>query len=51
MASKQRRHRSARREEAASRRVANYLRRSTGEDHQPFSLEAQETKLRAFVAS
>lgn len=34
-----------------SRRIAIYLRRSTDEDHQPFSLEAQETKLRAFVAS
>ncbi|MFD0747460.1 recombinase family protein [Phytohabitans flavus] len=33
------------------RRVAIYVRRSTDEDHQPFSLEAQETKLRAFVAS
>ena len=28
------------------RRIAIYLRRSTDEDHQPFSLEAQETKLR-----
>jgi site-specific DNA recombinase len=37
--------------EDTSRRVAIYLRRSTDEDHQPFSLEAQETKLRAFVAS
>src|SRR5262249_16682900 len=27
------------------------IRRSTDEDHQPFSLEAQEIKLRAFVAS
>jgi site-specific DNA recombinase len=51
MTAKQRRHRPTRREEAASRRVAIYLRRSTDEDHQPFSLEAQETKLRAFVAS
>ncbi len=33
------------------RRIAIYLRRSTDEDHQPFSLEAQETKLRAFVES
>jgi site-specific DNA recombinase len=33
------------------RRIALYIRRSTDEDHQPFSLEAQETKLRAFVAS
>jgi site-specific DNA recombinase len=37
--------------EATTRRVAIYLRRSTDEDHQPFSLEAQETKLRAFVES
>ena len=37
--------------EDATRRVAIYIRRSTDEDHQPFSLEAQETKLRAFVAS
>jgi site-specific DNA recombinase len=32
-------------------RVAVYLRRSTDEAHQPFSLEAQETKLRAYIAS
>src|SRR5205809_3229772 len=32
-------------------RIAIYIRRSTDEDHQPFSLEAQQTKLRAFVAS
>ncbi|WP_425426715.1 recombinase family protein [Asanoa hainanensis] len=38
-------------EEAPSRRVAIYLRRSTDEDNQPYSLEAQETRLRAFVAS
>ena len=37
--------------EDATRRVAIYIRRSTDEDHQPFSLEAQEAKLRAFVAS
>jgi site-specific DNA recombinase len=37
--------------EDTSRRVAIYLRRSTDGDHQPFSPEAQETKLRAFVAS
>jgi DNA invertase Pin-like site-specific DNA recombinase len=37
--------------EDATRRVAIYIRRSTDEDHQPFSLDAQETKLRAFVAS
>ena len=32
-------------------RVACYLRISTDEDHQPFSLGAQETRLGAFVAS
>ncbi|GAB3522613.1 recombinase family protein [Phytohabitans suffuscus] len=32
-------------------RIAIYIRRSTDEDHQPFSLEAQRTKLEAFVAS
>jgi hypothetical protein len=32
-------------------RVAVYLRISTDEKNQPFSLEAQEAKLRAFVAS
>jgi site-specific DNA recombinase len=32
-------------------RVAIYLRRSTDETHQPFSLDAQETKLRAYIAS
>lgn len=32
-------------------RVACYLRISTDEDHQPFSLGAQETRLRSFVAS
>jgi site-specific DNA recombinase len=32
-------------------RVAIYLRRSTDEAHQPFSLDAQETKLRAYIAS
>jgi site-specific DNA recombinase len=32
-------------------RVAIYIRRSTDDEHQPFSLEAQETKLRAFVVS
>jgi site-specific DNA recombinase len=37
--------------EATSRRVAIYIRRSTDEEHQPYSLEAQETKLRAFVES
>ena len=38
-------------EEAFTRRIAIYLRRSTDEDNQPYSLEAQETKLRAFVES
>src|SRR3954452_17019196 len=38
-------------EESATRRVAIYIRRSTDEDNQPYSLEAQETKLRAFVES
>jgi site-specific DNA recombinase len=37
--------------EDSARRVTIYIRRSADEDHQPFSLEAQETKLRAFVAS
>jgi site-specific DNA recombinase len=37
--------------ESANRRVAIYIRRSTDEEHQPYSLEAQETKLRAFVES
>ena len=32
-------------------RVAIYIRRSTDEDHQPFSLEAQQTKLHAYVIS
>lgn len=51
MTSKHRRRPAVRRDEITSRRVAIYIRRSTDEDHQPFSLEAQETKLRAFVAS
>jgi site-specific DNA recombinase len=51
MTSKHRRRLAVRREETISRRIAIYIRRSTDEDHQPFSLEAQETKLRAFVAS
>ncbi len=38
-------------EEAFTRRIAIYIRRSTDEDNQPYSLEAQETKLRAFVES
>ena len=32
-------------------RVAIYIRRSTDEMHQPYSLEAQETKLRAYISS
>jgi site-specific DNA recombinase len=32
-------------------RVAVYLRRSTDEDHQPYSIEAQETRLAAYIAS
>ncbi len=32
-------------------RVAIYIRRSTDEEHQPFSLEAQEAKLRAYINS
>ena len=32
-------------------RVAIYVRISTDEDHQPFSLEAQETRLRSYIAS
>jgi site-specific DNA recombinase len=32
-------------------RVAVYTRRSTDEEHQPFSIEAQDTKLTAYVAS
>jgi site-specific DNA recombinase len=51
MTSKHRRRLAVRQEEVTNRRVAIYIRRSTDEDHQPFSLEAQETKLRAFVAS
>jgi DNA invertase Pin-like site-specific DNA recombinase len=51
MTSKHRRRLTVRGDEITSRRVAIYIRRSTDEDHQPFSLEAQETKLRAFVAS
>jgi site-specific DNA recombinase len=34
-----------------TQRIAIYIRRSTDEDHQPFSLEVQETRLRAFVTS
>jgi site-specific DNA recombinase len=51
MSTKQRRRQASRPREITIQRVAIYLRRSTDEDHQPFSLEAQETKLRAFVAS
>jgi site-specific DNA recombinase len=36
---------------AGAVRVACYLRISTDEEHQPFSLGAQETRLAAFVAS
>ncbi|MGH3264669.1 MAG: recombinase family protein, partial [Trebonia sp.] len=32
-------------------RVAIYRRISTDEEHQPYSLEAQEQRLRAYVAS
>jgi site-specific DNA recombinase len=32
-------------------RVGVYTRRSTDEEHQPFSIEAQDTKLEAYVAS
>ncbi|MDT4995540.1 MAG: site-specific recombinase [Actinoplanes sp.] len=52
MAPKSLKHRRIRQiEESTTRRVALYLRRSTDEDNQPYSLEAQETKLRAFVES
>ncbi len=36
-------------EAEATTRVALYLRISTDEDHQPFSLEAQQDRLAAFV--
>ncbi len=32
-------------------RIATYTRRSTDEEHQPFSIDAQDTKLAAYVAS
>src|SRR6266511_1857855 len=32
-------------------RVAIYIRRSTDEEHQPFSLEVQDTRLRAYITS
>ncbi len=32
-------------------RVAIYIRRSTDEEHQPFTLEAQQTKLGAYITS
>lgn len=32
-------------------RVAIYVRRSTDEEHQPFSIEAQDSRLRAYVKS
>jgi site-specific DNA recombinase len=35
----------------AGLRVAIYIRRSTDEEHQPFSLEAQESRLRAYIRS
>lgn len=38
-------------EAGAEVRVAIYLRISTDEEHQPFSLEAQEHRLRAFIES
>jgi site-specific DNA recombinase len=36
---------------SATHRVAIYIRRSTDEEHQPFSLEAQDSKLRAYIKS
>jgi site-specific DNA recombinase len=36
---------------AGPRRVAIYLRRSTDDEHQPFSITAQETALNAYVTS
>ncbi len=36
---------------SATLRVAIYIRRSTDEEHQPFSLEAQDSKLRAYIKS
>jgi site-specific DNA recombinase len=36
---------------SSSLRVAIYIRRSTDEEHQPFSLEAQDSKLRASIKS
>jgi hypothetical protein len=36
---------------SATLRVAIYIRRSTDEEHQPFSLEAQDRKLRAYIKS
>lgn len=35
----------------AELRVAIYLRRSTDDEHQPFSLDAQQTRLHAYIAS
>ncbi len=51
MAKKPRTTRNAHQTTDDTHRIAIYIRRSTDEDHQPFSLEAQETRLRAFVAS
>ena len=36
---------------AGPRRVAIYLRRSTDDEHQPFSINAQETALRSYVTT
>src|SRR5713101_400277 len=35
----------------ADRRVAVYVRRSTDEEHQPYSIEAQTVRLDAYIAS
>jgi site-specific DNA recombinase len=37
--------------ESGGLRVAIYIRRSTDEEHQPFTLEAQQTKLGAYITS
>lgn len=34
-----------------ARRVAVYSRRSTDEEHQPYSIEAQTVRLNAYIAS
>lgn len=36
---------------AAVRRIAIYLRRSTDDEHQPFSISAQEAALLNYIAS